>query len=373
MVNMKNENADWKSELPDGWNIYPLKYFFSFGKGLSIGKKDLIETGAPVISYGQVHSKTNSGVHSSEDLIRYVDESYYECGMNSFATSGDFIFADTSEDLEGCGNEAYVDYDKGLFAGYHTILLKAKNNEDNRYFGYLFQTDDFRYQIRSYVTRVKVYSISQVLLKRAAVIVPPYAKRIEIADYLDIKCTKIDSAISLAKSQIDALKRYKTSVITQAVTKGLDPNAEMKDSGNLFIGAVPSKWDVKKMKHSVNIVRGGSPRPIAQFITDDPTGYNWIKIGDATGNGKVITSTKQKIKESGLSKTRLVKPGTLLLTNSMSFGHPYILGIEGCIHDGWLAFYDYKGISKEYLYYYLEADTTMKQFTTTVYSDSKNG
>ena len=86
----------------------------------------------------------------------------------------------------------------------------------------------------------------------------------------------------------------------------------------------------------VQIERGGSPRPIGDFITDAPNGLNWVKIGDAPTQGNYITKTAEKIRPEGLSKTREVHPGDLILSNSMSFGKPYIMGIDGCIHDGWL-------------------------------------
>ena len=86
----------------------------------------------------------------------------------------------------------------------------------------------------------------------------------------------------------------------------------------------------------VQIERGGSPRPIDDFITDAPNGLNWVKIGDAPTQGNHITKTAEKIRPEGLSKTREVHPGDLILSNSMSFGKPYIMGIDGCIHDGWL-------------------------------------
>lgn len=91
-----------------------------------------------------------------------------------------------------------------------------------------------------------------------------------------------------------------------------------------------------------------------------------MKIGDATGNGKYINNTKQRITRDGLNKTRLVPAGTLLLTNSMSFGHPYVLNIEGCIHDGWLAFFDFEKVTQDYLYYFLESDVAMEQFLQSV-------
>ena len=96
-------------------------------------------------------------------------------------------------------------------------------------------------------------------------------------------------------------------------------------------------WEQRKFSELVTIERGGSPRPIDKFITNDENGLNWIKIGDAPEQGNYITQTAEKIRPEGLSKTREVHPGDLILSNSMSFGRPYIMAIDGCIHDGWLA------------------------------------
>ena len=99
-------------------------------------------------------------------------------------------------------------------------------------------------------------------------------------------------------------------------------------------------WEQRKFSELVLIERGGSPRPIEDYITNEPDGLNWIKIGDAPSQGHYITKTAEKIKPEGLSKTRQVQPGDLILSNSMSFGKPYIMGINGCIHDGWLLIRD---------------------------------
>jgi len=99
-------------------------------------------------------------------------------------------------------------------------------------------------------------------------------------------------------------------------------------------------WEQRKFSELVQIERGGSPRPIDDYITDNPNGLNWVKIGDAPQQGHYITKTTEKIKPEGLSKTREVHPGDLILSNSMSFGKPYIMGIDGCIHDGWLLIRD---------------------------------
>ena len=103
-----------------------------------------------------------------------------------------------------------------------------------------------------------------------------------------------------------------------------------------FLSDFTNTWEQRKFSELVQIERGGSPRPIDDFITDAPNGLNWIKIGDAPTQGNYITKTAEKIRPEGLSKTREVHPGDLILSNSMSFGKPYIMGIDGCIHDGWL-------------------------------------
>lgn len=110
-----------------------------------------------------------------------------------------------------------------------------------------------------------------------------------------------------------------------------------------------------------NVARGGSPRPIQNFIIDDMDGVNWIMIGDTT-NSKYITETKFMIKKEGISKSRKVYPGDFLLTNSMSFGKPFITKIEGCIHDGWLVLspIEVENICNDYFYYFLSSSNFKK-------------
>lgn len=114
-------------------------------------------------------------------------------------------------------------------------------------------------------------------------------------------------------------------------------------------------WQTARLDSIFEIARGGSPRPIDNFITDDADGLNWVKISDATASGKYIERTKEKIRPAGLSKTRQVFPGDFLLTNSMSFGRPYIMATEGCIHDGWLLLRprDERIVWREFFYHLL--------------------
>jgi type I restriction enzyme S subunit len=126
------------------------------------------------------------------------------------------------------------------------------------------------------------------------------------------------------------------SAITAKESRKMKKYAVLTREPRCFLGSFDFSWEQRKFSELVQIERGGSPRPIDDFITDAPNGLNWVKIGDAPTQGNYITKTAEKIRPEGLSKTREVHPGDLILSNSMSFGKPYIMGIDGCIHDGWL-------------------------------------
>ncbi len=125
-------------------------------------------------------------------------------------------------------------------------------------------------------------------------------------------------------------------------------------------------WEVKKMGEVLSIERGGSPRPIKKYITNSPDGINWIKISDATASEKYIYETKEKITKDGLHKTRVVNSGDFILSNSMSFGRPYIMKTTGCIHDGWLVLKQNgkKIFESEFLYYLLSSPFVFQQFNS---------
>ena len=126
---------------------------------------------------------------------------------------------------------------------------------------------------------------------------------------------------------------------------------------------IPDSWEWVRLGSICEIARGGSPRPIKQYLTDAPDGVNWIKISDSDIGGKYINRTKEKIVPEGVSKSRLVHKGDFLLTNSMSFGRPYILNVDGCIHDGWLVLSGYDGCyEKDFLYYMLSSRFAYYQF-----------
>ena len=124
-----------------------------------------------------------------------------------------------------------------------------------------------------------------------------------------------------------------------------------------------SGWQNKTLGSVCSITRGGSPRPIQEFLTRDSDGVNWVKISDATASGKYIFETAEKIKRAGITRSRLVKDGDFLLSNSMSFGRPYIMRTTGCVHDGWLVLSDYeKHVGQDFLYFLLGSPLVFEQF-----------
>lgn len=126
---------------------------------------------------------------------------------------------------------------------------------------------------------------------------------------------------------------------------------------------IPDDWDVITLGDYAQIFRGGSPRPIQAFLTIRDQGVNWIKIGDVGEEDKFIKSTEEKIIPEGVPRSRMVFRGDLILSNSMSYGRPYIVNIEGCIHDGWLVIQKYDRVfDRDYLYYALSSCLTMKQY-----------
>lgn len=123
-------------------------------------------------------------------------------------------------------------------------------------------------------------------------------------------------------------------------------------------------WEQRKFGECVLIQRGGSPRPIESYLTtDNINGINWIKIGDVKAGERYITKTAEKIISEGVKNSREVFPGDLILSNSMSFGRPYIMGVYGCIHDGWLVIKDTNNLfDKEYLLQLLSSEYMYNQY-----------
>jgi len=216
--NYRENQQTWYDRIPIEWKVEKMKFNFLFGKGLSITKEDLKEEGIKTISYGEVHSKYPMRFNSSINYLKCVDVSYLSTNFKSILKNGDFIFADTSEDINGSGNYSMNEGDE-VFAGYHSIIVR--NNDKrviNKYLQYLFFSDSWRYQVRCGVVGIKVYSISQKLLKNCFYIIPPLEDQVLICDFLDKMTGAIDKLIKIKKQKIEKLNEYKKSIIYEYVT-----------------------------------------------------------------------------------------------------------------------------------------------------------
>lgn len=217
-VEMKDSGVEWIGMIPKHWEIEPFGKHFTFGKGLPITKANLQEEGVAVISYGQVHAKYNLGTTLTETLVRYVSPKYLETHPQCLLNKNDFIFADTSEDVEGSGNFAFNDYKDKIFAGYHTVVARPKDLIYPKYYAYLFKSRAWKSQIQSLVNGVKVYSIGKRILKTSTLLIPSESEQKEIVKVLDLKTAAIEKSIGNISHQIALLQERKQIIINEVVT-----------------------------------------------------------------------------------------------------------------------------------------------------------
>lgn len=297
----KPTGIQWLPEIPEHWNIESFGKHFSFGKGLPITKADLTKEGIAVISYGQVHSKLNLGVTLSDSLTRYVSNRWLDTNPQNLLRKCDFVFADTSEDIAGAGNCAFNDYSKPLFAGYHIVIARPTEVENSRYWAYLFQSNCWKSQVQSLVNGVKVYSINKSILKKSAILIPHISEQYKIVAYLNKRITLIKSCKCQRERELQTLNELKQAEIASVVTRGLNPDVPMKDSGIPWIGMIPEHWNVKSLRAYLRLVseknhpkatllsvtreQGVIVRDVESkeenhnFIPEDLSGYKYVHKG----------------------------------------------------------------------------------------------
>ncbi|PJG60238.1 restriction endonuclease subunit S [Aeromonas cavernicola] len=252
----KDSGVEWLGNIPSHWLTSKMRYMFTFGKGLTITKENLRDEGIPCVNYGEVHSKYGFEVDPTKNYLKCVEEEYLKTSFSSVINIGDFVFADTSEDIDGSGNFTQLTSNVVTFAGYHTIIVRPIDKSSHRFFAYLFDSKEFRTAIRHAVKGVKVFSITQAILRGADIWLPSQDERQRIAAFLDYETARIDRLIAQQQRLIELLKEKRQAVISHAVTKGLNPNTPMKDSGIEWLGQVPEHWIVRRLKHTASIQSG---------------------------------------------------------------------------------------------------------------------
>lgn len=324
----KPSNIDWIGEIPSHWEIKGFKYIFYLEKGLTITKDNLTDEGILCVNYGEIHSKYGFELNTDIHKLKYVNSDYLETNPNSLLNQGDFIFADTSEDIEGSGNFTFLSSNKPVFAGYHTIIARPSFKTSSKFLAYELDSLDFRNQIKIRVKGVKVFSITQTILKELLLWLPPLPEQQAIVSYLDEKTALIDELILKKERKIELLKEQRIALINHAVTKGLNDEVEMKDSGIEWIGDVPEHWGVKKLNYVAKINSGATPDRSNPNYWDGE--IPWIKTGEVDYN--IIYSAEEYITDEGYknSSTKLAPTGTLLMAmygQGVTRGRVALLGV----------------------------------------------
>lgn len=265
---------------------------------------------------------------------------------------GDLLFNTSSETPEEVAMCSYVDTDiQNLYLNSFCFGFRLNDsNVSGLFLSYLFRSKFGRSLMLELAQGSTRYNLQKKKFLQTELHIPQIlAEQERIAEAL----SDVDALIK----ELDALIEKKRMVL----------KATMQDllTARRRLPGFSEPWQEVKLGDVSTIFRGGSPRPIEKYLTQSVNGYNWIKIGDVKIGEKYITKTQERIIPQGINYTRLVNPGDFILSNSMSFGRPYILKICGCIHDGWLAISEYSNyFDTEYLYYLLGSDLTYKQYCT---------
>ena len=306
----------------DPWEQCKLGELCTFSKGHGYSKADIRDAGTPLILYGRLYTQYESRIEEVDTFTVEQDGSTLSRGKEVIIPAS----GETAEDIAVASSVRR----SGIILGGDLNVVTPTGKLDPDYTAlaitYSKAHDDLakRAQGKS-VVHVHGNDIAEVEISY-----PSESEQKRISSVV----LNLDSLITLHQRKYDKLAQLKKSMLDKMFPKPGERFPEIRFAG------FTDPWEQRKFSDLVLIERGGSPRPIDAYITEDPAGLNWVKIGDAPSMGRYITSTSEKIKPEGLSKTRQVYPGDLVLSNSMSFGRPYIMAVEGCIHDGWLLIRD---------------------------------
>lgn len=345
--------VDFLNKLLDGVEVEwkPLGELGELVRGNGLQKKDFTETGVPAIHYGQIYtyyglstSETKSFV--SPDLAKQLKK----------VDKGDVVITNTSENYEDVGKALVYLGEQQAVTGGHASILKPGECLLGKYFAYFTQTEEFSGAKRKYAKGTKVIDVSATDMAKIQIPIPcpdNPKKSLEIqAEIIRI---------------LDAFTELITELTTELTTRKKQYNHYRDKLLNFEDGDV--EWTT--LGEVALIQRGASPRPIAKFITDDKNGVSWIKIGDTSPGSKYVEETAQKITLEGARSSRVLDKGDFILSNSMSFGRPYILKISGAIHDGWASISKFsETLNPDFLYHYLSSNAVHNYWAGKINSGS---
>ncbi|MDM2983536.1 restriction endonuclease subunit S [Citrobacter sp. CK197] len=354
----KSTGIEWPSEIPSFWNMTKLRYVFSFAKGLTITKEHLQDEGIPCVNYGDVHSKYGFEVDPKVHALKYVNEKYLKSNSESLLSKGDLVFADTSEDLDGAGNFTQLITDDIVFAGYHTIIARPLDGRHNRFYAYLLDSEEVRLQIKKIVKGVKVFSITQEILRNISIWLPSEVEQFRISVFLDYETSKINRLICRQERLIELLKEKRQAVISDVVTRGLNLDVKLKISGSEWLGEVPEHWGLSRIGWLCKVGNGSTPNRDNQsyWLSGDYPWLNSSKVNDG-----IVTSAEQFVTSKALLECSLplVKKGSVIIAitgEGKTRGTSALLMMDATInqHIAYITPLSNNMILPEYLHLWLE-------------------
>lgn len=258
-------------------------------------------------------------------------------------SAGDVLVATVRPNLNGVALVGEEHEGMTASTGY-TVLRANPERIDSHYLFHWVRTPMFVDRMVAVATGASYPAVSDTKVKTSGIPLPPLHEQKRIAAILD-------AADALRTKRRESLAQL--DMFVQALFLDMFGDPVMNPKG----------WDTGPIERWFDVARGGSPRPISEYITEEPNGINWIMIGDADPDSRYIRSTEKKIRPEGVRKSREVSDGDFLLTNSMSFGRPYILRTSGCIHDGWLVLSPKsEAVHSEYFFNILSTDALHREF-----------
>lgn len=311
-------------------------------RGVTYSKDEAVSAPAPGFKpMLRANNITEHGL-SFEDLV-YVPER--RVSARQYVKVNDVVIAASSGSIDVVGKaaRAAIDFDGGF--GAFCKVLRPSAEVDPGYFAHFFRTSDYRRRVSAVAAGANINNLRNEHIDDLEITLPSLAKQRYIAAILD----EADALRAKRRVSIEKLDQLLRSVY-------LDMFGDPVEN--------PKNWPKVPLSGLFDIARGGSPRPIDAYITDASDGVNWIMIGDTVDGSKYIDVTRKKIRKEGVSRSRMVRPGDFLLTNSMSFGRPYILRTSGCIHDGWLVLSPKDArTSQDYLHSALSSPSIYTEFS----------
>lgn len=341
----RDSGIEWLGEVPADWAVKRFKHHIDYQEGPGIMADDFMESGVPLL---RIHNVQGSFVNLQD--CNYLDPQKVRNRWNHFKLKRGNLLISCSAST-GTLSEV-TDESEGSIAYTGIIRIGPSDKTITKNFiKWIVSSEVFFTQIELLKTGTTIQHFGPAHLGKMFIPLPKINKQQSITHFLDSKTTQIDALIEKKQHLIELLKEKRTALISQAVTKGLDPNAKMKGSGVEWLGEVPEGWEVKAIKRESPVLRGASPRPIDDPKYFDEKGvYSWVRISDVTKSKMYLEETEQKLSELGSSLSVKLNPGSLFLSIAGSVGKPCITKIYCCIHDGFVYFPHWKGDNR-FLYY----------------------